>query len=69
MKLTTLLSRSDALHAALSEAVGTIEDAPAGNRATVTLDALMVASQHGQALRHPMAQDLSRNSFQVIDLE
>jgi hypothetical protein len=69
MKLTTLLLRSDTLHAALSEAVGTLEDVPNDHRATVTLDVLMVASQHGHAVRHLLAQDLCVSAIGLLRMQ
>ena len=67
MRLGTLLARSDAMHAALSEAVGTLE-VPMVVRATVTMDALMVAEQHGQALRHLLALDLGVSAMGLLRL-
>jgi len=62
-----LLARSDTMHAALSEAVGTLE-VPMVVRATVTMDALMVAEQHGQALRHLLALDLGVSAMGLLRL-
>lgn len=72
MRLATLLSRSNALHAALSEATGELE-VPAEPRATVPMDALLLSAQHSQALRllveaglGPSAMGLLRMQYEAV---
>lgn len=69
MRLPTLLARSDALHAALADAVGELDDVPTANRASVTMDALMVAGQHGQALRYLLGQDLGISAVGLLRMQ
>lgn len=69
MRLTTLLARSEALHQALVEAVGDLDEVPAVPRATVTMDALMVASQHAAALRLLLSEDLGSTAIGVMRMQ
>lgn len=68
MRLATLLLRSDALHSALKEATGELE-VPAEPRATVPMDALMVAAQHGQALRVLMEAGLGSSAMGMLRMQ
>jgi hypothetical protein len=69
MSLAVMLSRSDALHAALAEAVGELDEAPAGLRGSVAMDALMVSAQHGLALRLLMAEDLGVSAMGILRMQ
>ncbi len=62
MELDTLLQRSDVLHAALAEAVGGLDAVPAAERATVTMDALLLSNQHAAALRLTLHADLGASA-------
>lgn len=69
MRLATLLARSDALHSALDEAIGPLDNVPMVPRATVTMDALIVASQHGQAIRLLLSSDLQVSAMGLLRLQ
>lgn len=69
MSLARLVARSEALHAALAEAVGEFDAGPVDNRMSVTMDALMVAAQHGQALRRLIAEDLGVSALGVLRMQ
>ena len=69
MRLPTLLARSSALHAALTEAVGELEVNHGDSRASITMDALMVAVQHGDALRVLLGMDLGVSGVSLLRLQ
>lgn len=69
MKLLTILARSEALHRALGEAVGEIHVNELDRRASVTMDALMVANQHGEALRALLDMDLGVSGVAMLRLQ
>lgn len=69
MALATLLARSDALHEALSTAVGPLDAVPAAGRATVTMDALLISAQHSSALRLCMSADLGASSIGLLRMQ
>lgn len=69
MSLSEMLSRSDALHAALAEAVGELDHASLSVRGSVAMDALMVSAQHGQALRVLLAEDLGVSAMGILRMQ
>jgi hypothetical protein len=69
MGLVTILERSDALHAALALAVGDLDDVPAAERAAVTMDALLLSTQHATALRLALAADLGASAIGLLRMQ
>ena len=69
MNLLTILARSEALHRALVEAVGEVHVNGLDRRASVTMDALMVANQHGEALRALLGLDLGVSGVAMLRLQ
>lgn len=69
MKLLTVLARSEAFNRALAEAVGEVHVDGLDQRASVTMDALMVASQHGHALRALLDMDLGVSGVAMLRLQ
>lgn len=69
MELDILLERSDALHEALAEAVGDLDAVPAAERATVTMDALLLSNQHSTALRLTLEADLGASAIGLLRMQ
>ncbi|URI07966.1 hypothetical protein MW290_05115 [Aquincola tertiaricarbonis] len=69
MDLVPLLERSDALHAALAQAVGVLNDILRAERATVTMDALLLSSQHAAALRLTLAAGLGASAIGLLRMQ
>lgn len=69
MRLATILLRSNSLHQALDEAVGTFEGVSDEHRVTVALDALMVSRQHACALRMLLSEDLGSTAIGVLRMQ
>ena len=69
MRLSTLMARTASLHRALEDAVGELEENPTDLRATVTMEALLVAEQHGRALRELLSLDLQVSAMGMMRLQ
>src|SRR4051812_25249531 len=69
MKLLTIIARSESLHRALIEAVGEVHVDPTDQRASLTIDALQVAAQHGEALRALLGMALGISSVAMLRLQ
>jgi len=63
------MARTASLHRALGEAVGELEENPMDLRATVTMEALLVAEQHGRALRELLSLDLQVSAMGMMRLQ
>ena len=69
MELPTILARSEFLQRALWEAVSDVQVDASDYRSSVTMDALQVAVQHGDALRALMGLDLGTSGVAMLRLQ
>lgn len=68
-ELERILRRSEEFHERLEEAVGELDAVPDAERATVTMDALVVSMQHADAIRLTVGAGLGVSAMGLLRMQ